>query len=90
MKTSWNNTEIIGQYLSGKMRADDALVFEANLLIDPLLRTSVFLQKKIFDVVKLYGRKKLKAEIEKVHNHLFESPDKIIFQERIYQLFKKQ
>jgi hypothetical protein len=89
MKTSWNNTELIEQYLKGQLNVDDALVFEANLLVDPFLRMNVFLQKKIYLLITLYGRKKLKAEIEQVHNHLFENPDKIIFQERIHQLFKK-
>lgn len=90
MKTSWNSTKLIEQYLKGQLSVDDALVFKANLLIDPLLRMNLSLQKKIYLLVTLYGRKKLKAEIEQVHNRLFENPDKIIFQERIHHLFKKQ
>jgi hypothetical protein len=89
MKTSRNSVHQIEQYLNGELSAEDSLVFDANLLVDPLLRMNVFLQKKIYSVINLYARKKLKAEIEQVHNHLFENPEKIGFQDRIHQLFKK-
>jgi hypothetical protein len=87
MKTS-NNTQRIEQYLNGKLTTEDALVFEANLLVDPLLRMNVFLQKRIYSLITLYGRKKIKAEIEQIENGLFQNPEKIIFQQHIHQLFK--
>jgi hypothetical protein len=89
MKTSRNNSRHIEEYLNGRQTTEDTLVFEANLLVDPMLRMNVFFQKKIYSLINLYGRKKLKAEIEQVHNRLFENPEKIVFQDRIHQLFKE-
>ena len=44
--------------------------------------------KQIHSLIKLYGRKKMKVEIGKIHHKLFQNPEHVIFQQRIQQLFK--
>jgi hypothetical protein len=39
-------------------------------------------------IVKHYGRKKLRARLETIHQHLFTDPDKISFKERVLRMFK--
>lgn len=88
MKTSWNNVRQIERYLNNQLTPEDLLIFEAQLLIDPLLKLNVSLQKKIHSIIRLYGRKKMKSEIEQVHNRLFQGNEHIVFQQRVHQLFK--
>lgn len=89
MRTSLTEIEQTEKFLSGKMVPEDALVFEAKMLSNPLLKMNVFFQQKVYSLVRLYHRKKLKEEAEKAHQHLFHHPDKKEFQETIFQLFKK-
>lgn len=44
--------------------------------------------RHIHSLIKLYGRRKMKAEIGKIHHKLFHNPEHVIFQQRIQQLFK--
>ena len=88
MKTSWNNVRQIERYLNQELAPDEQLIFEAQLLIDPFLKFNISVQKKVRSIIKLYGRKKLRAEIEQVHNRLFQNSENIIFQQRVHQLFK--
>lgn len=88
MTTSWNNTEQIEGYLTGKLSPADKFVFEARLLLSPALETEVRLQKKVFGLVKMYHRKKFKEELEEVHRRIFQDPEKLSFQQKIYGLFK--
>jgi hypothetical protein len=89
MKTSWNDTKQIERYLNNELAIEDHILFEAQLLIDPLLKLNVGLQKSIYTIVKLYGRKKIKTEVEQVHNRLFHDKKNIVFQQHIHHLFKK-
>lgn len=88
MRTSRNNVPLIERYLQGHLSPSEKLVFEAQLLLQPKLRMDLYFQKKTHRLVQLYHRKKLKAELESVHQQLFNDPDKVVFQETIYQLFK--
>jgi hypothetical protein len=88
MKTSWNNTQQIERYLNNDLSQEERIVFEAQLILDPVLKLNVGLQRKIHKLVTHYGRKKIKAEIEQVHCKLFQSREHIVFQQSIYQLFK--
>ncbi len=88
MRTSRNNTQRIERYLLGSLSAPDKLVFEAQLLLQPKLRMELYFQKKACQFVQLYHRKKLKEELEALHQHIFDDPDKVVFQQAIYCLFK--
>ena len=88
MKTSSNNTRLIENYLLGKLSPGDKLLFEVRLLLDRKLRIDLYFQKEAYALVKMYHREKLKEELDMLHQQLFNDPDKIVFQQNIYQLFK--
>jgi hypothetical protein len=88
MTTSFNNPRLIEKYIEGKLDAQSKQAFEASLMTNPLLRNNLYFQKKVHFLVKMYHRKKLKEELETMHQRIFSDPDKIVFQQNIYRLFK--
>jgi hypothetical protein len=88
MKTLWNETRQIELHLSGKANTGDALLFEAQLILDPGLRDKVLWQKKSYAIINSYGRAQLKNEIEAVHQKLFTATEHLNFRQKIRRLFK--
>ena len=88
MKISWNDTRHIERYLDNELSKEEKILFEAQLVLDPRFKLTVGLQKQVHSLIKLYGRRKMKAEIGKIHHKLFQNPEHVIFQQRIQQLFK--
>jgi hypothetical protein len=89
MRTSLNNTNQIEDFLSGHMSQKDSFLFKAKMLIDPVLRMNVGMQRKTYSLIRLYGRKQLISEIEIVHQRIFQDPEKKNFCRGIEQLFSK-
>jgi hypothetical protein len=89
MRTSLTEIQQTEKYLLGEMHPEDALVFEARILSNPLLKMNVFFQKKVHAVLRAYHRKKLKEEAESIHQQLFSDPGKNDFREMIFHCFKK-
>jgi hypothetical protein len=89
MKTSTNVSEI-ENYLFGKLDTPSKLVFEAKLLINPVLKLNVESQRRLYSIIRLTGRRKLKSELEQIHSRLFSDPKRNIFQQGIHQLFNKK
>lgn len=87
MTTSPNELREIEDFLLEKMKPEDAFAFKAKLLLNPTLRAHTELQRTVYRLVKHYGRKKLRSEIEVVHSKLFQEPDHLSFREKIYRLF---
>jgi hypothetical protein len=90
MKTSSNNTWLIEKYLQGGMSPGDKFLFEAQLLINPGLRMDVRAQKTAYALVGMYHRKKLREELEAIHRQIFSDPEKAVYQQQVYQLFKQE
>jgi len=88
MKISWNDTRHIERYLDNELSKEEKILFEAQLVLDSRFKLNVGLQKQVHSLIKLYGRRKMKAEIGKIHHKLFQNPEHVIFQQRIQQLFK--
>ncbi len=88
MKISWNDTRHIERYLDNELSEEEKILFEAQLVLEPHFKLHVRLQKQIHALIKLYGRRKMKAEIGKIHHKLFQNLEHLIFQQRIQQLFK--
>jgi hypothetical protein len=88
MNISWNDSRHIEQYLNNELSKEEKILFEAQLVRNPHFKLNVGLLKQINSLIKLYGRKKMKAEIGKIHHKLFQNPQHVIFQQRIQQLFK--
>lgn len=89
MRTSLTEIRQTEAYLQGQLTPQDKLFFEARLLTNPLLRLNLQLQKKVYALLQIYHRKKLKEEIGAVHQQLFENTAKTAFQQEISQLFKQ-
>jgi len=87
MRTSLNNLRDIERYVEGSMERYEEGLFEEKLHRDPVLRTNLFLYKKIMAVIRMYHRKKLKEQLEEVHQRLFNDPLKLTFRERVLKIF---
>lgn len=87
MRTSLNNIKQIEAYLLNQLSHEDSLLFEAQLLLDSQLKDKLLWQKKTSELVKLYGRKKLREELEQVHQQVFNTQP--TFRKRILSFFKK-
>ena len=90
MRTSLLETERIEAHLLHLSNPGDALVFEARLLLDDELSEKLQWQKATCDMVKTYGRKQLKQEIEAVHQTLFSDARHKSFREKIKAIFSKR
>jgi len=88
MKTLWNETRQIELHLSGKTNTGDALLFEAQLILDPALYDKVLWQMQTYAIINNYGRTQLKNEIEAVHQKLFTATEHLSFRQKIRRLFK--
>lgn len=71
------------------MEPAGALLYEARLLTDAHLATNVSLQQRLYNLLRFYHRRKLKAEAEAVHQRLFSDPSKKEFHQRLFDHFKK-
>lgn len=89
MRTSLNDIKKAEDLLSGKLSAPEAVLMQARLLIDPVLRMNVEFQRRAYALITLYGRRKVKAEIEDVHDRIFQDPARAAYREEIAQLFSK-
>ncbi|HPH20459.1 MAG TPA: hypothetical protein PLE32_16840 [Haliscomenobacter sp.] len=88
MKTSWTDTILIEKYLHGGLDPLARQVFKARMLQSPRLRLRMYFQKKAYTLVKLYHRKKLKEEMEILHQQLVSDPAKSGFQQSILRIFQ--
>ena len=90
MTTLWRETQQIEAHLNCTNNTGDALLFEARLLLDDGLADKMRWQQRAYNMVPQYGRQQLKAEIELVHQQLFETPVHRPFAQRIRALFSKK
>jgi hypothetical protein len=88
MATSQNDTIRTEKYLMGQLPIEDKLLFDAQLLINPVLKLNTLIQQRIYFLIQLYGRKRLKEEINSVQTKIFNDPGKAEFQDRIHSIFK--
>lgn len=89
MRTSLNNIKAIDDYLSGCMTPCDALLFEANLLLNSDLVNDIGHQQDTYAVIRQYSRQKIKEEIVAVQKILATAPQHRGFMQRITNLFKR-
>lgn len=80
----------IEHYILNQLSAEDHLLMEAKLLLNKELSEKEFWQRQTYALAKLYGRKKLKAEIEAVHARLFTEKKFESFRQKISFIFKRK
>jgi hypothetical protein len=84
-----NDTKLTDDYLLHYAGEADRALFEVRLLLQPALRDNLLWQQKTYDIIRQYSRRQLKAEIESVHQLLFNEPEHHSFRKRIMALFSK-
>lgn len=88
MRTSLNNIRLTEKFLKGQMSPGESVLFQMRLMDDPVLKVNLAVQEKIYALIRLYHRKKLKEEIQSLENKMFSDPSKAGFQESIHYFFK--
>jgi hypothetical protein len=89
MKTSWSDTQKVDEFLAGRQSPEEAVLFEARLLLEPDLRGKLKWQQEAFALIKNYSRKKLKEQINAVEQLLFRHKRHRGFRELIVSIFSK-
>ena len=89
MRTSLNDIQQIEDYLLQYAGKTDRALFEARLILQPALQEDLVWQQKTYEAIKQYGRRRLKAEIESVHQQLFTEPEHLSFRRKIMALFHR-
>lgn len=87
MRKSLHEVQQIENYIFGRMSVQDHHDFNVQLLINSHLREEVDAQKTSYALINAYGRKKLKAELNAVHDKLFTKPEKKWFRDLIKNIF---
>jgi len=90
MRTSLNDIRHTEAWLQGTLPAADKLLFEARIILSPLLKEQVARQQQVYQIVQAYGRKQMKAEIETVHSKLFSERKHQSFSQRIRAIFHRK
>ncbi len=71
MRTSLNKIKETEEYLFKKSAANERLLFEAELILNPELQQSLIWQKKTYELIDLYGKAEIKTELNRVHQEFF-------------------
>lgn len=87
MRKSLHEIQQIENYVFGRMSIPEHQDFKVRLLVNPYLQEEVDAQTEAYAVIKAYGRKKLKAELNAVHEKLLTHPEKKWFRELIKNIF---
>ncbi len=90
MRTSLNEIKLIDAHILGENAPGDALVFEARLILNPGLAEQTAWQLQTHGLIRQYGKKRVKAEIEAVHQKLFTQPQHSRLKMKILSLFGKK
>lgn len=85
MMTSLNEIREIDDSLLGNMPADEALIFEARAIIDPQLQENIAAQKKMYTLVRTYGRMKMRKQLDLLHQNLLD--ESTTFRRTILEIF---
>jgi hypothetical protein len=82
-----NELQQLEYYLQGKLLPDERLLMEARLLLDVQLGDKLTWQQKTYSLIKTYGRKKLRTEIEQVSSRMFSEEKFKSFRKTIQTIF---
>ena len=88
MRTSLNEIKTIEAYLERKLSDEEMCRFDMQLANDPKLRLNLFLQRKVYRLLELYRRKRLKTKILAIHDKCFHGEGSSDFQNAVLKIFK--
>ncbi|WP_426325177.1 hypothetical protein [Pedobacter sp. R-06] len=89
MKTSLNELRLIEHYLLSDNKDGESFLFEAKMILQPELKQQVYWQNKTYQMVRDYGRKQLKNEIDNIHETLFNTDEHHSFRQKVMRFFSK-
>lgn len=89
MKTSLNELRLIEHYLLSDKKDGESFLLEAKMILQPELTQQVYWQNKTYQMVRDYGRKQLKNEIDNIHEKLFNTGAHQSFRQKVMRLFSK-
>jgi hypothetical protein len=87
MRTSLNEIQEAESFLLNNMQPGQSLLFQAKMITNPILMLNVKLQAKVMEAALLFHRRKLKSEIQSIHNKLITDPYSTDFRLRINKIF---
>jgi len=90
MRTSLNDIALIERYLMKQLSESDARDVNIRLGIDFNFRMHLFLQHKVYTLLRQYFKKQVRARAELVHRNVFDHPSKSLYRQSVYELFKKK
>lgn len=88
MRTSLNEIAEIEKYLSKNLIPEKNILFQAKAILDRELNRKISLQKRIYDLVKLFHRNELKKQAEEVFSELVGNPETASFKNEVSAIFK--
>jgi hypothetical protein len=74
MRKQLHEVATIEEYVFKGMTAPDRFLFEAKMIIDPELQEKVKLQEKVYAMIRWFGRKKRKEQLEQHFNNVMRDP----------------
>lgn len=87
MRTSLNEIQLTEEHLMQRLHGDEEFLFQAKLILNRKLAENVQFQSKSYHLVREYGRKRLKEELEAVHQKLFSEDEYRSFRQKVLSLF---
>lgn len=90
MRTSLIEIQKIDQFVTNALPPDDGLVFEAKMIVDPVLRQNTLLHRKLLRLIEYLHRKKMKKQMTELSQDLFADPAKRSFRNQINSIFNSE
>jgi len=86
MRTELLHIAQIDRYLFNRMPAEEREAFRIRLLIEPDLFEAVERQREAYRLVRAYGRRRLRAELQTINRQLMARPS---FRARLLAIFRR-
>lgn len=88
MRPSLREIQLLEAFLRDKLPPEEREKVRQRLLLEPELYALLQQQKRTYRLVRLSGRRRLKRELEEIHQELFRSQDNRNWREKILQFFQ--
>lgn len=88
MRPSLRDIQLLEVYLQGQLPSEEQQALRQRLLLEPELYAQLQRQKRTYHLIRLSGRRRLKRELEEIHQGLFSSADSRNWREKILRFFR--
>ena len=85
MRKQLHETEDIDNYVFNKMAEPERFLFEAKMIVAPGLRTNLLFQRRAYSMIRWFGRKKRKEQLECLFTSMMQDPH---FSTTVNSIFK--